>query len=123
MMGTGAFHQHRPTRADEIKHLQEYQMFGGLKRSHEKEIAKEQHFQKTMKNKNYHIATAKPEYQSQLSKKTSLAEDERLRHNYKMKIPYTRQKHYEQKWGRKPMDVEMSLKENLKKNQSDFDRQ
>ena len=75
MMGTGAFHQHRPTRADEIQNLQEYQVFGNLKRGHEKEIAKEQHYQQTKAAKNYHIKTAKPVYQSQLSKKTDLDEE------------------------------------------------
>ena len=40
------------------------------KSNHEKKIAKEQHYQKNNVDKNYHIATARPAYNDNLSKRS-----------------------------------------------------
>ena len=72
------------------------------KSNHEKVIAKEQHYQKTNPDKNYHITTARPAYKSELSKRTDRDEKQRLLDNFKYKEAHTKLQHYENRYGKAP---------------------
>lgn len=83
------------------------------KSHNEKEIAKEQYFQKNNAAKNYHIKTAKPDYKSNFSKRTDRDEKERLLYNYKFKIPYTKLQHWESRYGKAPHIIQQELQKRI----------
>ena len=79
------------------------------KSNHERVIAKEQHYQKNNPDKNFHLKTAKPAFQSELSKRSDREEKKRLRDNFKYKEAYTKLKHYEMRYGKAPKVIEQKL--------------
>ena len=74
-------------------------------------MAKEQNFQKTNYNKNYHLYSGKPLFKSEHSKKTDKElEEKRIKEKMKLKEAHSHEKHWEAKYGKKPLDIQLAQK-------------